>query len=193
MRPVWADYTGEFHLPTIDGRERGRGGRAVAYFPGSTIGNFEPTEARQFLESVRRVCGRGGSLLIGVDLEKDPALLNAAYNDAAGVTAAFNLNLLTRINRELGANFDTSSFAHHAFYDAAAGRVEMHLISRRRQRVELGDGASISFEPGETIHTENCYKYTLASFRALAAEAGYRPEQVWTDEAGWFSVHYLHG
>jgi dimethylhistidine N-methyltransferase len=193
VRPVWADYTGEFHLPTIDGRERRRGGRVVAYFPGSTIGNFEPTEARQFLESVRRVCGRGGSLLIGVDLKKDPSLLNAAYNDAAGVTAAFNLNLLTRINRELGANFDTSAFEHHAFFNAAAGRVEMHLVSRRRQRVELGDGASISFEPGETIHTENCYKYTLASFRALAAEAGYRPEQVWTDEAGWFSVHYLHG
>src|SRR5206468_2603372 len=117
----------------------------------------------------------------------------AAYNDAAGVTADFNLNLLTRINRELGANFEVSAFAHHAFFNAQAGRVEMHLVSRRRQRVQLGNSASFSFEPGETIHTENCYKYTLSSFRALATEAGYRPEQVWTDDAGWFSVHYLCG
>jgi dimethylhistidine N-methyltransferase len=191
VRPVWADYTGEFHLPIIDGRQRGRAGPVVAYFPGSTIGNFEPQEARRFLASVRRVCGPGGALLIGVDLKKDPQLLHAAYNDAAGVTASFNLNLLVRINRELRANFDVSAFAHRAFYNDDEGRVEMHLVSRRRQHVELGADMSISFEQGETIHTENCYKYTPSTFRALAAKAGYRTTRVWTDAAGWFSVHYL--
>jgi uncharacterized SAM-dependent methyltransferase len=137
------------------------------------------------------VCGPHSSLLIGVDLKKDPNLLHAAYNDAAGVTAAFNLNLLERINRELGANFDTSAFAHRAFYNESAGRVEMHLVSRRPQRINLGSGVRIAFDQDETIHTENCYKYTPTTFHDLAADAAYHPARMWTDANRWFSVHHI--
>jgi dimethylhistidine N-methyltransferase len=188
VRPVCADYTRPFSLPTFAER---RPARVVGYFPGSTIGNFEPDAALAFLKSVRATCGAGSGLLIGVDLKKDPALLHAAYNDAAGVTAAFNLNILTRINRDIGSSFNPAAFAHYAFYNPRAGRMEMHLLSRRAQTVHLGAAASVHFDNGESIHTESCHKYTLDTFAALAAAAGYRRERVWTDSRAWFSVQYL--
>ena len=147
--------------------------RRVVYFPGSTVGNFASAEAARLLRGVAEVCGPGGSLLIGVDLKKDPALLNAAYNDAAGVTAAFNVNLLARMNRELGSDFDLPAFAHRAFYNAGCGRVEMHLESLRAQTVRLA-GQPISFTAGETIHTENSHKYSVGEFAAIAEAAGFR-------------------
>ena len=184
VRPVCADYTGAFALPDVRAR------RTVVYFPGSTIGNFDPDEAEAFLRRIADVCGRGGGLLIGVDLKKDRATLEAAYDDAEGVTALFNLNLLRRINRELGADFDLGAFAHRALYDAAEGRIEMHLVSLRDQCVRL-DGTSVPFREGETIHTENSYKYSLDGFARLAARAGFQVEDVWTDAAERFSVQYL--
>jgi dimethylhistidine N-methyltransferase len=187
--PVCADYTRPLRLP----HSARRAARVVAYFPGSTIGNFEPDEAAAFLHSIRTLCGPGSGLLIGVDLKKDPATLHAAYNDTAGVTAAFNLNLLTRINRELGGDFDLSRFAHHAFYHVPRGRIEMHLVSLARQTVRVGDDAEFAFDEGETVHTENCYKYTIEGFTDLARGAGYRPVRVWTDTARRFSLHYLAG
>lgn len=186
VHPVCADYTQEFALPAARPETR-----TVVYFPGSTIGNFEPEEALAFLRSVRATCGRDSGLLIGVDLKKAPAVLHAAYNDAAGVTAAFNLNLLRRINRDIGSSFDLNAFDHYAFYNPLIGRMEMHLISSRAQTVNLGDGATAHFDEGESIHTENCHKYTLDSFASLAAEAGYERESVWTDARGRFSVQYL--
>ncbi|MGN6507418.1 MAG: L-histidine N(alpha)-methyltransferase [Tepidisphaeraceae bacterium] len=188
IRPVCADYTRPFSLPSF---EEETPQRVVAYFPGSTIGNFDPQQALEFLVGIRETCGPSSGLLIGVDLKKDPAILHAAYNDAAGVTAAFNLNVLRRVNREIGANFDISGFAHYAFYNPRAGRVEMHLISRRAQRVDLGDGASARFAAGEAIHTENSHKFSVDDFRSLAARAGYRAERLWLDRNAWFSVHYL--
>ena len=188
VRPVCADYTRPFGLPSFPDRAPGR---VVAYFPGSTIGNFELADALAFLRSVRTVCGPGSGLLIGVDLKKDPAVLHAAYNDAAGVTAAFNLNILRHINERTAANFDLDGFWHHAPYVPSAGRMEMHLISRRAQTVELGDGSVVAFAEGESIHTESCHKYTPATFAALAAAAGYRREAAWTDPQGWFGVQYL--
>jgi len=183
--PVAADFTRPFALPPgISGRPR------AGFFPGSTIGNFEPPEAKRFLRHAARMLGTGAVLVIGVDLVKDPGVLDAAYNDAAGVTAAFNLNLLARANRELGAGFDLGAFSHRAFYDGARQRIEMHLVSQRRQTVRVLDRA-FAFAPGETIHTENSYKYTLAGFAALASEAGWRAEAAWTDEARLFSVHAL--
>jgi L-histidine Nalpha-methyltransferase len=161
--------------------------RRVVYFPGSTIGNFTPTEADTLLRNVADLCGRGGALLIGVDLKKDVAVLDAAYNDAAGVTARFNLNLLARMNRELGADFDLNGFTHKAVYNDELGRVEMHLISARDQRVQLGNEV-ISFAAGETIHTENSHKYTIGEFGGMAARSGFRPAGLWTDTDHWFSV-----
>jgi dimethylhistidine N-methyltransferase len=162
----------------------------TGFFPGSTIGNFEPHEACAFLRHAGRMLGRGASLIIGVDLVKDARILNAAYDDEAGVTAKFNLNLLTRINRELGANFDIASFSHHAFYNAERHRVEMHLASKTRQKVRVA-GRTIEFRAGETIHTENSYKYTLDSFAAVARGSGWRPAAVWTDAGANFSIHAL--
>jgi len=183
--PVAADFTRPFALPpAVFGRPR------AGFFPGSTIGNFEPHEAKEFLRHGARMLGTGSVLVIGVDLVKDSRILNAAYDDAAGVTAAFNLNLLARANRELGAHFDLDAFAHRAFYNAARQRIEMHLVSVRQQTVRVLDRA-FAFAPGETIHTENSYKYTLDGFAALASEAGWRPEAVWTDDAQLFSVHVL--
>jgi dimethylhistidine N-methyltransferase len=187
--PVCADYTHAFELP-----EPARdAARRVVYFPGSTIGNFEPGDAREFLRNIADVCGPGGGLLIGVDLKKDPAVLHAAYNDARGVTAAFNLNLLARLNRELGANFDLSAFAHYAFYNPRKGRIEMHLVSGRRQTVRFGGdgGDAVQFDDGESIFTESSYKYACADFSRLARSAGFTPKQVWTDAERRFSVHYL--
>src|SRR5262249_53889497 len=157
--------TQPFDLPRGD-----RAARTVAFFPGSTIGNLEPDEARDFLRVVAGLCQGGGGLLIGVDLKKDRAVLEAAYDDAKGVTAAFNLNLLTRANRELGADFDLGAFRHHAFYDDVEGRIEMQLVSARRQSVRVGTSV-FRFDEGETISTEYSYKYDPGEFAALARSA----------------------
>ena len=178
------DYSGEFRLPLAEGQT------PLAFFPGSSIGNFHPDEARGLLRRLHTALGPGAGLLIGVDVKKDKAVLDAAYNDAAGVTAAFNLNLLTRMRRELGARVTEEGFEHHAFYNEAAGRVEMHLRSRGAQVIEL-DGVSHHFADGETIHTECSYKYAPEEFRALAAEAGYAAEETWQDADGLFSLHFL--
>jgi dimethylhistidine N-methyltransferase len=183
--PVAGDYTATVHLPPALS-----GARRVGFFPGSTIGNFTPGEALQFLRGAARLL-RGGGLLLGADLVKDPAVLHAAYNDDQGVTAAFNLNLLARANRELGARFVLDQFAHSAFYNAPHQRIEMHLVSRRRQIVALG-GECFEFDEGETLHTENSHKFTVDSLRALASQAGFRPGLVWTDPEQLFSVHWLH-
>ncbi|MFH1646759.1 MAG: L-histidine N(alpha)-methyltransferase [Chloroflexota bacterium] len=184
--PVCADYTGDFALPA----PRRRSDRIAVYYPGSTIGNFEPAPAREFLRHIAGVCRPGGALLIGVDLKKDENVLHAAYNDRDGVTAAFNLNLLERINRELEADFDTGQFEHRAVYNAREGRIEMHLVSRKEQVVRL-DSVSIPFARGESIWTESSYKYDLEGFGKLAAAAGFSVDKVWTDERWWFSVQYL--
>jgi dimethylhistidine N-methyltransferase len=184
---VCADYGQPFRLP-MPGIYPG--GRDVAFFPGSTIGNFSPGPARRFLANTARAVGPGGGLLIGADLKKDPAILHAAYNDAAGVTAEFNLNLLARINAEAGADFDLGAFRHDAFYNLEEGRIEMHLVSLKRQTVRL-NGSRLPFEEGETIHTENSYKFELTEFRELAASAGFVSERVWTDAGNLFSLHYL--
>lgn len=188
VQPVCADYTRPFSLPSCDDVSPAG---TVAYFPGSTIGNFEPDQAATFLSNMRATCGPGSRLLIGVDLKKDPSVLHAAYNDADGVTAAFNLNILHRINREIGSDFDPDAFAHYAFYQPAAGRMEMHLVSGRRQTVRLGGSETARFAEGESIHTESCYKYTTESFATLVARAGYRQTAAWTDSRGWFSVQLL--
>jgi dimethylhistidine N-methyltransferase len=183
--PVVADYTGAFEIPLAGDRET----RRIAYYPGSTIGNFVPDDARRFLARMAALCGPASGLLIGVDLKKDPLMLHRAYNDALGVTAAFNLNLLTRLNRELGASFALDQFRHYAFYNAVFARVEMHLVSLIDQWVQVA-GVDIHFERGESVWTESSYKYNPEDFAALAASAGWRVEQVWTDDRGLFSVQY---
>ena len=182
--PVCADYTTAFHLPDLDDA------RTVVYFPGSTIGNFEPDQARAFLGRIAAFVGPGGGLLIGVDLKKDVAVVEAAYNDAQGVTEAFNKNMLARINRELGGTFDLDRFAHRAFYNAERGCIEMHLVSLDNQCVRIG-ALQIPFQQHETILTEYSYKYSLDDFAALAAAASFDVEQVWTDERQLFSVQDL--
>ena len=185
VHPVVADYTQPLQLPA----GTRKAGMRLGFFPGSTIGNFDPDQALRFLRMAARVL-RGGALLLGADLVKDPAVLHAAYNDDAGVTAAFNLNLLARANRELGTDFDLDGFAHGAFYISPRRRIEMHLVSRRAQRVQL-DGQSYTFEEGETLHTENSHKFTVDGLRALAQEAGFTPGPVWTDPNRLFSLHWL--
>jgi L-histidine N-alpha-methyltransferase len=185
IRPVHGDFSRPLKIPVPRGR-----GRRVVYFPGSTIGNLTPEEAQAFLRTTRGQVGRGGAMLVGVDLKKDATLLHAAYNDARGITAAFNLNLLARINRELGGNFQLRRFRHHAHYNARLGRIEMHLVSLARQVVNIGD-RRFSFAAGESIHTENSYKYSVHGFRALARGAGLRPRKVWLDPKMRFSVHGL--
>lgn len=183
--PVEADFTKPFQLPRgIASRPR------VGFFPGSTIGNFEPHMAAAFLGHAAQRLGAGATLIIGFDLVKDVNVLNAAYNDAAGVTARFNLNLLTRINRELDGNFDHSMFCHQAFYNAGRHRIEMHLAARDRQRVRVA-GRTFEFRGGETIHTENSYKYTPESFAAMARGAGWSPVASWSDRNGHFMVQAL--
>ena len=162
----------------------------VAFFPGSSIGNFDPDDAVHLMRDVAELVGEGGHLLVGVDLKKPVSLLNAAYNDAAGVTAAFNLNLLERIRAELDSDVEPSSFDHYAFYNPLPGRVEMHLISRIDQVVNI-EGRAFEFAAGEGIHTENSYKYTVREFGALAARAGFRQQAVWTDDQDLFSVQLL--
>jgi dimethylhistidine N-methyltransferase len=161
--------------------------RKVAFFPGSSIGNFNPTEAQRFLRRLHAVLDDDGLLLIGVDLIKDFSVLNAAYNDRAGITAAFNLNLLNRINGEHDADFDIGEFRHYAFYNPAHSRIEMHLVSKRDQPVRIGE-QRFEFSVGESIHTENSYKYSIEGFQDLARSAGFRPLHVWTDPRKMFSV-----
>jgi L-histidine Nalpha-methyltransferase len=183
VQPVIADFTVGFEVPPPFARLP-----RVGFFPGSTIGNFEHHEAVRFLRHVGQTLGEGAALVIGVDLIKDVSVLCRAYNDAEGITAKFNLNLLARINRELGANFDLAAFEHHACYNRDRNRIEMHLASVKRQKVRV-NGKTINFRLGETIHTENSYKYTIESFQALAQGAGWRPVKVWSD--GLFSVHAI--
>ena len=187
IAPVCADYTQPFNLPVSTQRVA----RATAgFFPGSTIGNFTPEQAWAFLAQTRRLLGRDAWMIVGVDLHKDTAILDAAYNDAAGVTAAFNLNLLRRINHELAGTFDLTAFRHHAFYNVAQRRIEMHLISLRDQTVSVGD-QRFAFTAGETIHTEDSHKYDVPAFQQLAERAGFAPVEAWTDADGLFSVHAL--
>jgi dimethylhistidine N-methyltransferase len=183
--PVAADFTVPFALP-----DPVKAMPKVGFFPGSTLGNFEPHEACAFMRSAREILGEGAQMVIGVDLEKDERVLYHAYNDSAGVTARFNLNVLVRINRELGGNFDLSAFMHRAIYNRERHRIEMHLISKKTQTVRVL-GRSFSFRAGESIHTESSYKYSLDRFTALARGSGWSPRQSWTDEAGMFSVHAL--
>jgi len=185
MLPVAADFTKPFDLPdAVQTMPR------AGFFPGSTIGNFEPHEAAAFLHHAARILGRGAAFIVGVDLVKDTQILKKAYNDSQGVTAKFNLNLLTRINRELGAKFNPACFEHHAFFNRDRSRIEMHLASLKRQRIKVC-GECIEFRAGETIHTENSYKYSIDSFRALARGAGWTPAAAWTDADNYFSVHVL--
>ncbi|MEX2582450.1 MAG: L-histidine N(alpha)-methyltransferase [Gemmatimonadota bacterium] len=190
---VCADYTAEYSLPPDSAGTR----RSVALFPGSTIGNFEPGEAEAFLRRVRRLVGASGGLLLGVDLRKDPAIVERAYNDPEGVTAEFNLNLLQRINRECGADFDVTGFRHHAFFDDAAGRVEMRLVAESEQLVNIptaGEDASahqVHFAAGDYITTEYSHKYDRIAFADLATCAGWRISAEWSDDRDWFSVMLL--
>ncbi|MEM7789487.1 MAG: L-histidine N(alpha)-methyltransferase [Bacteroidota bacterium] len=181
--PVAADYTTPFDLPDLPPETT----RRVVFFPGSTIGNFTPPEAGTFLRHVRDVAGPRGALLIGVDQVKDDDVLERAYDDPEGVTAAFNLNLLRRINRELGGDFRLGAWRHEARYDEAARRIEMHLASRTDQVAHVC-GRAFSFRDGETIHTENSYKYGPDGLAALASEAGLRRDRRWTDPRGWFAL-----
>jgi L-histidine Nalpha-methyltransferase len=182
---ICADFTTSFPLPPL-----AEEGRKIAFFPGSSIGNFEPGEAVHFLKNIRSTLGPDSGLLIGVDLKKAPALLHAAYNDAKGVTARFNLNLLERINRECGADFRPFNFKHRAFYNEDLGRIEMHLVSLRGQSVSIG-GRRTAFRKDESIHTENSYKYSVPEFQDLARQAGWIPSKVWKDEKDFFSIHFL--
>jgi len=182
--PIVADFTGPFTVPEV------LAARRVVFFPGSTIGNFDPHEADALLRRVARLVGSGGGLLLGVDLRKPVDVLERAYNDTSGVTAAFNRNLLVRINRELGADFDPAAFQHRAFFNAERSRIEMHLVSERRQRVQFG-GAAFDFRAGESIHTENSYKYDVAEFAVRAAACGLRLDESWTDAQGYFALLYL--
>ena len=186
--PLEADYTAPFALPPLPGAATRA--RRIAFFPGSTIGNLHPREAEAFLRRIAATCGAGGALVLGVDLKKDPEVLHAAYNDPEGVTAAFNRNLLVRLNRELDATFDVDRFAHYAFYHPVAGRIEMHLVSRDDQTVQVA-GEPVTFARGESIWTESSYKYGLAELEALAAAGGFAVGRVWTDRAEWFAVLYL--
>ncbi len=179
------DYSNDFQLPELPEHLP-----RVAFFPGSSIGNFEPDDASRLLTRLGRHLGEDGKLLIGVDLKKQNHILHAAYNDTRQVTAAFNLNLLERMNRELEADFDVELFEHQAYFNDDAGRIEMHLVSQVDQAVSVG-GAQVDFTAGETLHTESSYKYSIEEFHALAETGGFVADQVWTDEQQLFSVHCL--
>ena len=185
VRPIVEDFSHRLALPAPLARHR-----KIGFFPGSTIGNLGPAEAAQLLRVFRDILSPGGRLIVGVDLKKDARRLVLAYDDAAGVTAQFNLNLLVRINRELGGTFDLASFRHKAIYNPREGRIEMHLVSAKNQVVSVR-GRRFDFRAGEAIHTENSYKYTIEEFRDLARSAGWLPQRVWTDKDGLFSVHEL--
>jgi len=185
MLPVATDFGQPFTLPVaVQAMPR------IGFFPGSTIGNLEPHEAASFLRQAGRILGPRSTFIVGVDLIKDEKVLHKAYNDKQGVTAQFNRNLLARINHELGAKFNLACFEHHAFYNRERNRIEMHLASLKRQRVTVC-GERIEFRAGETIHTENSYKYSVESFRAIARGAGWAPVAVWTDRDHYFSVQVL--
>jgi L-histidine N-alpha-methyltransferase len=183
---VCADYTRPFTLPMVSGPA----GKTVGFFPGSTIGNFEPEAVVQFLSHVGKLLGPGAEMLIGADVKKDKAILDAAYNDAEGLNAAFNLNLLHRIAKELDSDIAIDDFAHVAFYNPDEGRVELYIKSLKDQSAVIA-GRRFSFAAGEMIHTENSYKYAIPEFRALAARAGFEALDTWTDAKGKFAVHYL--
>ena len=185
--PIVADFTKPVRLPE---EAENRGNKRVGFFPGSTIGNFDHEGAADFLETVAETVGEGGGLLIGVDLKKDEETLLRAYDDAEGVTARFNLNIIERINRELDGDFDTGAFRHEARYDEREGRIEMHLVSRQDQTTHV-QGHSFRFREGESIHTENSYKYHVEEFQELAAGQGFQPAQTWIDDNDLFSLHYL--
>lgn len=186
MLPVYADFSRPVTLPDA----RAAPARVLVFFPGSTIGNFAPRDAQGLLKVMREDMGASGLALVGIDLQKDPAMLEAAYNDAAGVTAAFTLNLLLRINRELDADFDVARFAHRARYDAAAGRIETHIVSRQAQRVQI-DGHVFAFAAGETIHVEYSHKYTIDAFAGMASAVGLRVKQHWCDREERFAAVLL--
>ena len=186
VMPICADFTNDFELPASDRTPR----RCVVYFPGSTIGNFQPDSAKRLFRQIAQQCGRGGGLLIGVDLKKDVDVLERAYNDRRGVTAEFNLNLLQRINRELDADFDTQQFAHHAFYNPERGRIEIYLKSLSRQSMSI-DGEQFDFGKHELLLTEHSHKYDLDDIRNLAAATGMEIVDYWTDPNEWFGVFYL--
>jgi dimethylhistidine N-methyltransferase len=186
VMPVCADFTRPFMLPT----PRKPAARTVVFFPGSTIGNFDPPAALNLLRVMRRVAGDGGGLVVGTDLVKDVNVLTRAYDDAEGVTAAFNLNVLRRFNSEMGANFDLAQFRHRAVWNEQAHRIEMHLVSQRDQTVVLA-GETLEFEAGEAIVTEHCHKYTVVGFANQAARAGWKATAHWLDDRGYFSVNYL--
>jgi dimethylhistidine N-methyltransferase len=183
--PVAADFTQPFDLP----HPRVMPLRNIVYFPGSTIGNFSPAAAQELLEVMHQEAKEDGALLIGVDLKKDRSILERAYNDSAGVTACFNLNMLRRLNNEFGANFDLSRFEHRAVYQEDAGRIEMHLVARCKQTVTVA-GENFVFEQGESIRTECSHKYTLEEFAEMARRAGFEVDTVWTDPGKLFSVQY---
>ncbi len=185
MQPIVGDFTHPVALPP-EFQQRPK----LGFFPGSTIGNFTPTEAALMLRRMRMTLSPRGRLLIGVDLKKDVGRLLRAYDDSKGVTAAFNLNLLARINRELDGTFDLEAFRHEATYDPLEGRVEMHLVSIKEQTAEVAN-AQFHFRAGEAIHTENAYKYTVEEFQGVARSAGWTPQRVWLDGSLWFSVHEL--
>jgi len=183
---ICTDYTQPLHLPNIPPL---RGNHKVGFFPGSSIGNLEPSEVVQFLRNTATILEPQGDLIIGVDLKKDKAILEPAYDDTRGISAAFALNVLSRMNRELEANFDLNNFAYHAFYNPI-GRIEMYIVSRVDQQVQIGD-TPITFKAGERIRTEHSYKYSVVEFQDLAAIAGFQAKQVWTDPDQLFSLHYL--
>ena len=185
IKPVCADYTKPFRVPPIEQSFE----YYLIFYPGSTIGNFRPRRAQRFLETVSSLLVEGGGLLIGVDLKKDPEIIERAYNDSKGVTAAFNKNMLVRMNRELDADFEVDKFSHRAFYNEQEGRIEMHLVSLQDQMVRVA-GEPIKFEEGETIHTENSYKYSLDEFAELVKE-WFSVEKVWSDQNDYFSLQYL--
>ncbi|MGB7044405.1 MAG: L-histidine N(alpha)-methyltransferase [Methylocella sp.] len=185
VRPIAGDFSRLLALPPDLAKAR-----KLGFFPGSTIGNFAPFAARTLLGAMRRLLAPDGWLIVGVDLKKDARRLVRAYNDAAGVTAAFNLNLLARINRELEGSFDLDGFRHEAIYDPREGRVEMHIVSLKNQAVRIR-GVWFRFSAGETIHTENSYKYSIGQFQDISCSAGWLPGRVWTDGGNFFSVHEL--
>ena len=185
VHAICVDYAGPWNLPPgLKGKNR------IAFFPGSSIGNLTSEEAVGLLGRIAQLVGNDGGLLIGVDLVKDIGVLEAAYNDQQKVTEAFNKNLLVRLNRELGANFQVDRFQHRAFYNRDLDRIEMHLVSEGEQVIRIADEL-IHFKAGETIHTENSHKYSIAGFHRLALRAGFHPVKVWTDPDDLFSIHYL--
>ncbi|MDZ7658693.1 L-histidine N(alpha)-methyltransferase [Fodinibius sp.] len=183
--PVFADYTSSFALPVSGNQHQ----KQIVFFPGSTIGNFNPSESRAFLQNIAEITADDSEMLIGVDLKKDTDVLEAAYNDQQGITAQFNKNMLRHINHVLDADFEVEKFDHNAFYNEEAGRIEMHLVSSQKQTVNVSD-QEIAFAEGESIHTENSYKYSLEEFEELVGD-WYSVEKVWTDEKDYFSLQYL--